>query len=59
MKDERSAAYELAILALLFLFWGSVGLNRLGIGAVFPSIVPEFHLEGWQTGLLISGTSVT
>jgi MFS family permease len=55
----RSARYEFTILALLFLFWGSVGLNRLGIGAIFPAIVPEFQLQGWQTGLLISGTSVT
>jgi MFS family permease len=59
MRDAKSTTYEFTILALLFLFWGSVGLNRLGIGAIFPVIVPEFHLEGWQTGLLISGTSVT
>jgi MFS family permease len=59
MPAGKSARYEFVILALLFLFWGSVGLNRLGIGAIFPAIVPEFHLEGWQTGFLISGTSVT
>jgi MFS family permease len=59
VKDGRAPAYEFAILALLFLFWGSVGLNRLGLGAIFPAIVPEFGLEGWQTGLLISGTSIT
>jgi MFS family permease len=59
LRDGRSFAYEFAILILLFLFWGSVGLNRLGIGAIFPAIVPEFGLQGWQTGLLISGTSIT
>jgi MFS family permease len=55
----KSARYEFVILALLALFWGSVGLNRFGLGMIFPVIGPEFHLEGWQMGLLISGTSVT
>jgi MFS family permease len=59
MADEKPARYEITILALLTLFWGCVGLNRFGIGLIFPLIVPEFHLAGWQVGLLISGTSVT
>ncbi|HKW52357.1 MAG TPA: MFS transporter [Stellaceae bacterium] len=46
-------------MALLVLFWGSVGLNRVGIGVIFPEIVPEFHLAYWQTSLLVAGTSVT
>lgn len=47
------------ILALLTLFWGLVGLNRLGISYLFPIIVPQFHMNGKETGLLISGTSFT
>jgi len=59
MTEQRSARYEYRILVLLVLFWGTVGLNRVGIGFIFPKIVPEFHMALWQAGLLISGTSVT
>jgi MFS family permease len=38
--------------------FGFVGLNRAGIGYVLPPIVQEFHLEFWQAGLLVSGTSL-
>jgi MFS family permease len=59
MPEERSKLYECSLLTILVLFWGIVGLNRGGIGFIFPKIVPEFHLPLWQAGLLISGTSVT
>ncbi|MDE2229313.1 MAG: MFS transporter [Alphaproteobacteria bacterium] len=59
MASPRSTRYEYGITALLVLFWGFVGLNRVGIGFIFPKIVPEFHMAMWQAGLLISGTSVT
>ena len=57
--SRPSAAYELYIMVLLVLFWGCIGLNRAGLGFIFPSIIPEFHMEMWQAGLLISGTSIT
>jgi MFS family permease len=56
---ETSTGYEILLLSLLILLWGSVGLNRVGIGFIFPLIVPEFHMPQWQVGLLVSGTSVT
>lgn len=59
MTKPRSRHYELVIVTLLVLFWGVVGLNRVGIGFIFPQIVPEFHMAMWQAGLLISGTSIT
>lgn len=59
MSSPRSPRYEYVIVALLVLLWGCVGLNRVGIGFIFPQIVPEFHMAQWQAGLLISGTSVT
>ena len=59
MASPRSTRYEYGIVALLVLFWGFVGLNRVGIGFIFPKIVPEFHMALWQAGLLVSGTSVT
>jgi MFS family permease len=55
----RSSAYEFTLVALLVLFWGSVGLNRVGIGLIFPDIVPAFHMAYWQASLLVAGTSVT
>jgi ACS family hexuronate transporter-like MFS transporter len=58
-QSRPSAFYEFQLMVLLILFWGCIGLNRAGLGFIFPSIVPEFHLEMWQAGLLISGTSVT
>jgi MFS family permease len=59
MRESRSRAYEFVLVALLVLFWGSVGLNRVGIGVIFPDIVPEFHMAYWQASLLVAGTSVT
>ena len=52
-------SYEFTITALLILFWGSVGLNRIGIGVIAPYIKPEFGLSNFQIGLLVSGTAVT
>ena len=59
MPSRRPARYELHIMVLLVLFWGCIGLNRVGIGFIFPIIVPEFHMQLWQAGLLISGTSIS
>jgi predicted MFS family arabinose efflux permease len=52
-------SYEFTITALLILFWGSVGLNRIGIGIIAPYIKPEFGLSNFQIGFLVSGTSAT
>jgi MFS family permease len=59
MPSRKPARYELYIMILLVLFWGCIGLNRVGIGFIFPIIVPEFHMQLWQAGLLISGTSIS
>jgi predicted MFS family arabinose efflux permease len=55
----RVISYEFTITALLILFWGSVGLNRIGIGIIAPYIKPEFGLSNFQIGFLVSGTAVT
>ncbi len=52
-------SYEFTITALLILFWGCVGLNRVGIGIIAPYIKPEFGLSNFQIGLLVSGTAAT
>lgn len=59
MSGREQAGYEVRIMILLVLFWGCIGLNRAGIGFIFPIIVPEFNMALWQAGLLISGTSIT
>ncbi|MBO0704136.1 MAG: MFS transporter [Candidatus Dormibacteraeota bacterium] len=59
MQSSRSSAYPWALLGLLTGFWGLVGLNRVGIAYLFPILNPLFHLQYWQTGLLVSGTSFT
>lgn len=60
MKSSRpSSAYPWVLLGLLTGFWGLVGMNRVGIGYLFPFINPVFHLQYWQTGLVVSGTSLT
>src|ERR671931_2309756 len=51
--------YQWVLLGLLIAFWGLVGISRLGIGYIFPLIIPEFHMPLWQASLLISGTSFT
>src|SRR5579863_5407557 len=56
---SNSGPYEFALMTLLILFWGSVGLNRTGLGVIFPEIKPEFGLSNFEVGLLVSGTSVT
>jgi MFS family permease len=55
---REGQAYEWTLVISLALVFGFVGLNRAGIGFVMPPIVQEFHLEFWQAGLLISGTSL-
>jgi MFS family permease len=58
-SPEGAISYEFIITALLILFWGGVGLNRIGIGVIAPYIKPEFGLSNFQIGLLVSGTSAT
>jgi MFS family permease len=55
----RSRSYPFVLVALLFGFWGLVGVNRLGIQFLFPFIVKDFHLNLTQVSLLVSGTSAT
>jgi MFS transporter, ACS family, hexuronate transporter len=58
-RAARSRAYEFVLVALLVLLWGGVGLNRIGLGFIFPQLKAEFGMANWQASLLISGTSVT
>jgi len=55
----RPRHYEFVLLTLLVLLWGSVGLNRIGLGLIFPQIKAEFGMSNAEASLLISGTSIT
>lgn len=55
----RPRSYEFVLLGLLVLLWGGVGLNRIGLGFIFPQLKAAFGMANWQASLLISGTSVT
>lgn len=59
MATRRPRYYEFVILALLVLLWGSVGLNRIGLGLIFPQIKAEFGMSNKEASLLIAGTSIT
>ncbi len=58
MRRHEGQVYEWTLVISLALMFGFVGLNRVGIGYVMPLVVGEFHLQFWQAGLLVSGTSV-
>jgi MFS family permease len=58
MRRRDGQVYEWTLVISLALMFGFVGLNRVGIGYVMPPIVQEFHLQFWQAGLLVSGTSI-
>jgi predicted MFS family arabinose efflux permease len=57
--QTRPRHYEAGLVVLLMLFWGCVGLNRVGIGAIIPQLLHEFGMQKWQASMLIAGTSVT
>lgn len=59
MTAARPRYYEFVLLALLVLLWGSVGLNRIGLGLIFPQIKAEFGMSNKEASLLIAGTSIT
>jgi MFS family permease len=58
MQGRDGHVHDWTLVISLALMFGFVGLNRVGIGYVMPPVVQEFHLQFWQAGLLVSGTSV-
>jgi MFS family permease len=59
MSAARPRYYEFALVGLLVLLWGGVGLNRIGLGWVLPQIRAEFAISNLEASLLLAGTSVT
>jgi MFS family permease len=59
MNIARPRSYVVALVGLLVLLWGSVGLNRLGLGLILPNLRSEFGIDNLQAALLVAGTSIT
>jgi MFS family permease len=56
---DHSKRYENTLVAILFLTWGTVFLDRMSQLYLAPYIVPEFHLTHAQVGLLASVLAIT
>jgi MFS family permease len=56
---DHSKRYENTLVAILFLTWGTVFLDRMSQLYLAPYIVPEFHLAHAQVGMLASVLAIT
>ena len=56
---DHSKRYENTLVAILFLTWGTVFLDRMSQLYLAPYIVPEFHLTHSQVGMLASVLAIT
>jgi predicted MFS family arabinose efflux permease len=56
---DHSKRYENTLVAILFLTWGTVFLDRMSQLYLAPYIVPEFHLTHEQVGMLASILAIT
>jgi predicted MFS family arabinose efflux permease len=56
--ENRGSRYEVGLVALLFLTWGTVFLDRMSLLYLAPLIAPELHLSHSQVGLLASALAL-
>jgi len=54
-----SRRYESSLVAILFVAWGTVFLDRMAQLYLAPYIAPEFHLGNEQVGMLASVLAIT
>ena len=59
MRKSSLWNYENGLVLMMSLLNGVVALDRTAVSFLSPWIVPEFHLNGAQLGLLASGLSIT
>jgi MFS family permease len=55
---RNSKSYENRLVAILFLTWGTVFLDRMSLAYLAPFIAPDLHLNEAQIGLLVSALAV-
>ncbi|MGE5327054.1 MAG: MFS transporter, partial [Deltaproteobacteria bacterium] len=53
-----SKRYEMGLVVLLFLTWGTVFLDRMSFAYLTPFIAPDLHLDNAQVGMLMSALAV-
>jgi MFS family permease len=56
---RNSKSYENRLVAILFLTWGTVFLDRMSLAYLAPFIAPDLHLNEAQIGLLVSALAVS
>lgn len=56
---DQSRRYETTLVALLFVTWGTVFLDRMSQLYLAPYFAPEFHLTHEQVGTLASALAIT
>jgi MFS family permease len=56
MRNQKG--YENRLVAVLFLTWGTVFLDRMSLAYLAPFIAPDLHLNEAQIGLLVSALAV-
>lgn len=59
MKAFKLWSYENGLVLMMSLMNGIVALDRTAVSLLSPYIVPEFHLNNTQLGLLATGLSAT
>lgn len=57
-RTSSFSGYEAGLVALLFLTWGTVFLDRMSLNYLTPLIAPQFHLTKAQVGLLSSALAL-
>jgi predicted MFS family arabinose efflux permease len=57
VSDSRR--YQTGLVALVFLTWGTVFLDRMSLVYLAPFIAPDLHLTHAQVGLLVSALALT
>lgn len=55
---QNSNKYEAGLVALVFLTWGTVFLDRMSLVYLAPFIAPELRLSHQQVGLLVSALAL-
>ena len=59
MRTSKLWSYENGLVLMMSLMNGVVALDRTAVSLLSPYIVPAFHLNNTQLGMLASGLSVT
>ena len=57
--SKYTSGYQNGMVTLFALSWGLLFLDRMSISFLFPILVPVFHLNNFQVGVITMSTSLT